>query len=65
MGNLHIFVKRAVRFSHTAADRNMRLFTFGICTEEQGRYLNLGLSRFKEGFGTEFCVNRLYEKILR
>ncbi len=47
----------------TAANRNMRLFTFGICTEDQGRYLNLGLSRFKEGFGTEFCVNRSYEKV--
>ena len=34
-----------------------------ICTEDQGRYLNLGLPRVKEGFGTEFCVNRSYEKI--
>lgn len=48
----------------TAVEKNMRIFTFGICTEDQGRYLNLGLSRFKEGFGTEFCINRSYEKIL-
>lgn len=47
-----------------SVDRGMRLFTFGICTENQGRYLNLGLSRFKEGFGTEFCINRSYEKDL-
>lgn len=47
-----------------AVEKNMRIFTFGICTEDQGRYLNLGLSRFKEGFGTEFCINRSYEKIL-
>lgn len=46
----------------TAVDKGMRLLTFGICTEDQGRYLNLGLSRFKEGFGTEFCINRSYEK---
>lgn len=48
----------------TAVDQNMDLFSFGICTEDQGRYLNLGLSRFKEGFGTEFCINRSYEKLL-
>lgn len=45
-----------------AVAQNMELFSFGICTEDQGRYLNLGLSRFKEGFGTEFCINRSYEK---
>lgn len=48
----------------TAVEKAMRLFTFGICTENQGKYLNLGLSRFKEGFGTEFCINRSYEKNL-
>ncbi len=48
-----------------AVDMDMRIFTFGICTEDQGRYLNLGLSRFKEGFGTEFCINRSYEKKLK
>lgn len=48
----------------TAVDKNMKIFSFGICTEDQGRYLNLGLSRFKEGFGTEFCINHAYEKSL-
>ncbi len=48
----------------TAIDKHMRLFSFGICTEDQGRYLNFGLSRFKEGFGTEYCINRSYEKTL-
>ena len=48
----------------TAVEQSMELFSFGICTEDQGRYLNLGLSRFKEGFGTEFCINRSYELIL-
>lgn len=49
----------------TAVGQNMELFSFGICTEDQGRYLNLGLSRFKEGFGTEFCINHSYEKLLK
>lgn len=37
-------------------------FTFGVCTEDRGRYLNMGLSRFKEGFGTEYCLNKSFEK---
>ncbi len=45
-----------------ALELNMETFTFGICTEDQGRYLNLGLSRFKEGFGVEFEINRSYER---
>ncbi len=48
----------------TAVDRGRAVFTLGVCTENQGKYLNLGLSRFKEGFGTEFCINRSYEKSL-
>ncbi len=46
-------------------EKNKEIFSFGICTENRGRYLNLGLSRFKEGFGTEFCINRSYEKLLK
>lgn len=48
-----------------AIDKEMESFTFGICTEDQGRYINLGLSRFKEGFGTEYCLNKSYEKDYR
>lgn len=48
----------------TAVEAGMETFTFGICTEDQGRYLNLGLSRFKEGFGTEFRINQTFEKLL-
>lgn len=44
----------------TALEKQMKYFTFGICTENHGKYLNLGLSRFKEGFGTEFCIDRTY-----
>lgn len=47
-----------------AVNEGYSTFSFGICTEDRGKYLNLGLSRFKEGFGTEFCINRSYEKYL-
>lgn len=53
-----------VNLIQTALKRNIRVLTLGICTEDKGRYLNLGLSRFKEGFGAKFCINRSYEKIL-
>ena len=39
-----------------------RLFTFGICTEDRGKYLNFGLSRFKEGFGVRYTINKTFEK---
>lgn len=48
----------------TAICKEIDTFTFGICTEDRGRNLNLGLSRFKEGFGTEYCINRSYEKAM-
>ena len=46
----------------TAVNKGMETFTFGICTEEQGKYINLGLSRFKEGFGADYSLNKSYEK---
>ena len=45
-----------------AVNENMKVFTFGICTEDSGRYINVGLSRFKEGFGAEYCINKSFEK---
>lgn len=48
----------------TSVDKQMKYLTFGICTEQHGKYLNLGLSRFKEGFGTDYCINRSYYKKL-
>ncbi len=47
---------------NVGVQKHKKIFSFGICTEDRGRYLNLGLSRFKEGFGTEFCINRSYER---
>ena len=48
----------------TAIAKNMKKLTFGICTENEGRFINLGLSRFKEGFGSEYCINRTYFKLI-
>lgn len=45
-----------------AKDKRKRYFTFGICTENMGKCINLGLARFKEGFGTDYSINQTYEK---
>ena len=45
-----------------ARDKGFSYFSFGISTEERGKVLNKGLAVFKEGFGTDFCVNRTYYK---
>ncbi len=42
--------------------KGMKKFTFGICTENQGRELNIGLARFKEGFGAGYTLNKSFEK---
>ena len=52
---IYYLIEEAVRDS-------MRLFTFGICTEGRGKYLNFGLSRFKEGFGAKYTINKTFEK---
>lgn len=39
-------------------------FSFGISTEERGRVLNTTLALFKEGFGSDYCINRSYVKDL-
>lgn len=39
-------------------------FSFGISTENQGKYLNYGLAQFKEGFGTSYYLNKTYYKSL-
>lgn len=45
-----------------AIEKGMKKFTFGICTEDQGKRLNLGLARFKEGFGATYTLNKSFEK---
>lgn len=39
----------------------MPYFDFGICNENDGRYLNLGLLRWKEGFGGRTFAHKFYE----
>lgn len=43
---------------------NFRFFSFGISTENQGKFLNTSLAQFKEGFGTMGSINRTYFKEL-
>ncbi len=45
-----------------AKEKGFSKFSFGISTEERGKILNTGLAVFKEGFGTQFCNNRSYDK---
>lgn len=47
-----------------ARDEGFRWFSFGISTEEHGRVLNERLARFKEGFGTTYCNNKVFTKEL-
>lgn len=37
-------------------------FSFGISTENHGKYLNETLAKFKEGFGTQFFINKTFYK---
>ena len=48
-----------------AKDNGFNKFSFGISTENCGKTLNKGLAIFKEGFGTQFCNNRSYFKVIR
>ena len=45
-----------------AKQENKHYFSFGISTEEHGKYLNENLARFKEGFGTDFFINKTFYK---
>lgn len=40
-------------------------FDFGISTENEGNYLNVGLIRYKEGFGARGIVHDFYEVIIK
>lgn len=41
--------------------RDRRYFDFGICNENNGRTLNLGLADWKEAFGGRSCAHDFYE----
>ncbi len=38
--------------------------SWGITTEDSGKILNFGLVQHKEGFGSNYSVNSIYEKVL-
>ncbi len=40
--------------------KNKEFFDFGICNEEDGRYINHGLLDWKEGFGGRTYVHKFY-----
>lgn len=46
----------------TARDSGFQYFSFGISTEEKGKFLNKQLAQFKEGFGTQYGINKTYIK---
>lgn len=48
----------------TAHQEGFEYFSFGISTENHGKYLNETLAKFKEGFGTQFYINKTYYKKL-
>lgn len=42
--------------------RGYRKITWGIVTEDWGRYINMGLAKSKEGYGGEYTVNHIFRK---
>ena len=48
----------------TARERGFSYFSFGTSTEEHGTVLNKKLAEFKEGFGTQYGMNRTFVKEL-
>lgn len=42
-----------------------RYFDFGVSTEDGGKYLNIGLVEYKEGFGARTVTHEFYELALR
>lgn len=48
-----------------AKDDSFKKVSFGISTENCGKFLNKGLSIFKEGFGATYCNNHSYYKLLK
>lgn len=45
-----------------AYNEKFAYFSFGISTEDHGKYLNETLAKFKEGFGTQFYINKTFYK---
>ena len=50
-------------FLITELFKDKEFFDFGICNEEDGRYINHGLLDWKEGFGARTYVHKFYNII--
>ena len=48
-----------------AYESGYKFFSFGPSTLNEGRYLNVTLASFKEGFGCDFCNKWTYKKVYR
>jgi len=48
----------------TSQENNLERFDFGISTENDGKYLNEGLNKYKESFGGASTLYEFYEKQL-
>lgn len=46
-------------------ERGYRYLSWGISTENQGKYLNMGLIRNKESYGSSYYLNRTFYKELK
>lgn len=46
-----------------AREKGFQYFSFGTSTEEHGKALNKHLAEFKEGFGTQYGINRTFVKV--
>lgn len=44
--------------------RGYRIVSWGTTTEDQGKYLNVGLAKSKEAYGSKYAVNWTYRKHL-
>lgn len=47
-----------------AKEEGYEYFSFGISTEDHGKVLNYNLAEFKEGFGTDYSINKTFYKQL-
>ena len=47
-----------------AKRKSFDMISFGIATEDEGRYINSGLAASKEAFGAKHSVNKIYYKSL-
>ena len=60
--SLNLVLLEVIKWAH---QNQYRYLNFGISTEEQGKILNSGLVKFKEGFGACSVIRRYYKKEMK